>query len=174
MKFSIKILILLLAITCVVGIGSATDGDASRSTPSDANVTIDEPNDQIFTAAIENADPTNKTFSILWYQDSVLIQTTSATNATSDTWTFEGGSQTSGTYNITAITNASGTSATWTLTVNNKLFSGITDVVVSTVGILPDVVDLVVGIVPVLVTLAIIGLITGIFSAIILTIKGRF
>lgn len=172
MKTPFKLIVLLLVMACMIGVGSAADGDASRSDPSALNVSIDEPNSQIFTATIANSDPANLTYSILWYQDSVLMQTTPATNATSDTWTFEGGSQTSGLYNITAITNASGTQATWNMTVNNKLFSGISEVVTSTVGILPDIVDLVVGIVPVLITLAIIGLITGIFSAIVLAIRG--
>lgn len=172
MKTPFKLIVLLLVMACMIGVGSAADGDVSRSDPSTANFSIDEPNSQIFTATIANSDPTNLTYSILWYQDTVLMQTTPATNATSDTWTFVGGSQTSGLYNITAITNASGTQATWNMTVNNKLFSGISEVVTSTVGILPDIVDLVVGIVPVLITLAIIGLITGIFSAIVLAIRG--
>lgn len=51
-------------------------------------------------------------------------------------------------------------------------FTGISDVIEATVGILPDIVDLVVGIVPVLVTLAVVGLITGIFSAIVIAIRG--
>jgi hypothetical protein len=100
------------------------------------------------------------------------VQTSPADNLTYDTYTFVGGSGTSGLYNITAISNASGTAATWNMTVNNKIFAGISEVIVATVGILPDVVDLVVGIVPVLVTLAIVGLITGIFAGIILAIKG--
>lgn len=156
----------------MIGVGSAADGDASRGDPSDANFSIDEPNSQTFNVTIANSDPTNLTYSVLWYQDSVLVQTTAAMNLTYDTWTFEGGSQTSGLYNITAITNASGTQAQWNMTVNNQIFSGIEEVITSTVGILPDVVDLVVGIVPVLITLAIIGLITGIFSAIVLAIRG--
>lgn len=51
-------------------------------------------------------------------------------------------------------------------------FTGISEVITATVGILPDIVDLVVGIVPVLVTLAVVGLITGIFSAIVIAIRG--
>ena len=167
-----KLFTILFVIACMMGVGSAADGDASRGDPSAANFSIDEPNSQTFNATIANADPTNKTFSVLWYKDSVLVQTSPADNLTYDTYTFVGGSATSGVYNITAISNASGTSATWSLTVNNQLFAGITEVVTATVGILPGIVDLVVGIVPVLITLALIGLITGIFGGIILAIKG--
>ena len=166
-----KLFTILFVMAYMVGVGSAADGDASRGDPSAANVSINEPNSQTFNATIANADPTNKTFSVLWYKDSVLVQTSPADNLTYDTYTFVGGSATSGTYNITAVSNASGTLATWSLTVNNKIFSGISEVIVATVGILPDVVDLVVGIVPVLITLAIIGLITGIFAGIILAIR---
>jgi hypothetical protein len=166
-----KLFTILFIMACMIGVGSAADGDASRGDPSAANFSIDEPNSQTFNATIANADPTNKTFSVLWYKDSVLVQTSPADNLTYDTYTFVGGSATAGLYNITAITNASGTTAQWNMTVNNKIFSGITEVIVATVGILPDVVDLVVGIVPVLVTLAIVGLITGIFAGIILAIK---
>lgn len=167
-----KVFTFLLVMVCMIGVGSAADGDASRGDPSDANFSIDEPNSQTFNATIANADPTNKTYSVLWYQDSVLVQTSAADNLTYDTWTFVGSSATSGLYNITAITNATGTQAQWNMTVNNKIFSGISEVIVATVGILPDIVSLVVGIVPVLVTLAVVGLITGIFAAIVLAIKG--
>ncbi len=54
------------------------------------------------------------------------------------------------------------------MTVN---FSGITEVISATVGILPDIIDLVVGIVPVIVTLSVVSLITGIFSAIVYAIR---
>ena len=172
MNKPVKLLVLLLVMACMVGVGSAADGDASRGDPSAANFSIDEPDDQTFNATIENADPTNKTFSVLWYLDGVLVHTSAAHNLTYDTgYTFAGTSRTSGLYNITAITNATGTSATWNMTVNNKIFAGISEVIQATVGILPDIVDLVVGIVPVLVTLAIVGLITGIFAGIILAIK---
>jgi len=167
-----KLFTILFVMACMVGVGSAADGDASRGDPSAANFSIDEPKSQTFNATIANADPTNKTFSVLWYKDSVLVQTSPADNLTYDTYTFVGGSATTGLYNITAITNASGTQAQWNMTVNNKIFSGISEVIIATVGILPDVVDLVVGIVPVLITLAIIGLITGIFAGIILAIRG--
>lgn len=168
-----KLFTILFVMACMIGVGSATDGDASRGDPSAANFSIDEPDSQTFNATIANSDPTNKTFSVLWYLDSVLVHTSADHNQTYDTgYTFAGTSRTAGLYNITAITNASGTSAQWNMTVNNKIFSGISEVIVATVGILPDIVDLVVGIVPVLVTLAIIGLITGIFAGIILAVRG--
>jgi len=172
MNTPVKLLILLFVMACMMGVVSAADGDASRGDPSAANFSIDEPNSQTFNATIANADPTNKTFSVLWYKDSVLVQTSPTDNLTYDTYTFMGSSATAGLYNITAITNASGAQAQWNMTVNNKIFSGISEVIIATVGILPGVVDLVVGIVPVLVTLAIIGLITGIFAGIILAVKG--
>lgn len=50
-------------------------------------------------------------------------------------------------------------------------FTGITEVVSATVGILPDIIDLVVGIVPVIITLSVVSLITGIFGAIIYAIR---
>lgn len=166
-----KLFTILFVIACMVGVGSAADGDASRGDPSAANFSIDEPNSQTFNATIEMAIPAGNNTIIYWYQDGVLKQTTTKINGTYDTWTFVGGSGTSGLYNITAANNRTSVSATWNMTVNNKIFSGITEVIVATVGILPDVVDLVVGIVPVLITLAIVGLITGIFAGIILAIK---
>jgi hypothetical protein len=54
------------------------------------------------------------------------------------------------------------------MTVN---FSGITEVISATVGILPDIIDLVVGIVPVIITLSVVSLITGIFGAIVAAIR---
>ncbi len=138
-----KLFTILFVMACMMGVGSAADGDASRGDPSAANFSIDEPNSQTFNATIANADPTNKTFSVLWYKDSVLVQTSPADNLTYDTYTFVGGSATSGLYNITAISNASGTSANWNMTVNNQLFAGITEVVTATVGILPGIVSLV-------------------------------
>lgn len=167
-----KLFTILFVMACMIGVVSAADGDASRGDPSAANFSIDEPDSQTFNATIANSDPTNKSYSVLWYLDSVLVHTSAAHNQTYDTgYTFAGTSGTAGLYNITAITNASGTQATWNMTVNNKIFSGISEVIVATVGILPDIVNLVVGIVPVLVTLAIIGLITGVFAGIILVIR---
>lgn len=162
----------LLVMACMIGVGAAADGDVTITTPATANFSIDEPNSQTFTAAIEMAIPGNNDTIIYWYQDSVLKQTTTKTNGTSDTWTFEGGAATSGLYNITAKSNRTAVQAQWNMTVNNKIFAGITDVMTATVAILPDIVDLVVGIVPVLVTLAVVGLITGIFAAIVIAIRG--
>lgn len=167
-----KVFTFLLVMICMIGVGSAADGDVSRGTPSAANFSIDEPNSQTFNATIAMAIPADNDTIIYWYQDSVLKQTTTKTNGTYDTWTFVGSSATEGTYNITAASNRTSVQAQWNMTVNNKIFSGITEVIVATVGILPSVVNLVVGIVPVLITLAIIGLITGIFAGIILAIKG--
>lgn len=53
-------------------------------------------------------------------------------------------------------------------------FSGISDVINATVDILPYIVNLVVGIVPVLVVMAVVGLVTGIFAAIVDTIRRGF
>lgn len=53
-------------------------------------------------------------------------------------------------------------------------FSGITDVITATVGILPSIIDLVVGIVPVMITLAVVSLITGIFGAIVHSLRTAF
>ena len=166
-----KLFTILFIMACMMGVGSAADGDVSRGTPSDANFSIDEPNSQTFNATIEMAVPAGNDTIIYWYQDGVLKQTTTKTNGTSDTWTFVGSSATDGLYNITAASNRTSVTAQWNMTVNNKIFAGISEVIVATVGILPDVVDLVVGIVPVLVTLAIVGLITGIFAGIILAIR---
>lgn len=168
-----NILILLLLFTCLIGLinpVSAANGDVTITTPASADFSIDEPDNQIFTVAIVNDDPTNLTYTVYWYEDSVLQQTTSLTNATSDTWTFVGGAATSGLYNITVISNTTN-DARWNMTVNNKIFAGITDVVSATVGILPSVVSLVVGIVPILVTMAIMGLIIGVFGSIVAAIK---
>ena len=162
----------MVALMCAVSGAYAADGDLTITTPATANFSIDEPDNQIFTVAIEMAIPANNDTIIYWYQDSVLKQTTTKTNGTSDTWTFVGGATTAGLYNITATNNRTADTAQWNMTVNNKIFAGITDVVTATVGILPDIVSIVVGIIPILVTLMVVGLITGVFRSIIMAIKG--
>ena len=149
----------MVALACLIGGAFAAEGDLAIATPAASDFAIDEPDSQIFTLTITNTDPTNQTFNVTWYQDSVLQQTTMNTNATSDTWTFEGSAATAGVYNITAFSNNSDT-ANWTMTVNNKIFAGITEVVSATVGILPDIASIVIGVIPVLVTLMVVGLIT--------------
>jgi hypothetical protein len=73
-----KLFTILFVMACMMGVGSAADGDASRGDPSAANFSIDEPNSQTFNATIANADPTNKTFSVgikivYWCKHHLLI-----------------------------------------------------------------------------------------------------
>lgn len=161
---------LLILGMCISG-ALAAEGDVTRNSPSDATVAITEPADQAFTVTIANTDPTNQTYIISWYRNGSLVQTDAATNSTtSATYTFVGGADMAGSYNITAISNTS-SQAVWTLNVADFTFAGIQDILEETISVFTFIVSLVIGIVPILVVLSVVGLITGIFAAIVFAIK---
>jgi hypothetical protein len=58
-----------------------------------------------------------------------------------------------------------------TVSIGNKLFLAVSEVVSATVGIVPGIVNLIIGIVPIIITLSLVSLLTGIFGAIIYAIR---
>jgi len=163
-------LFLLLAIVSSAGFASAADGDITRVSP-DQNISISEGDSQTFSVSIANSDPANLSYTIKWYVDGVKKQSTT-TNSTSDSYTFDTGSSDAGTRTVNATsTGGSATPVSWTVTVGNKLFLAVGEVISATVGIIPGLVNLIIGIVPIMIALSLVSLLTGIFAAIIYAIR---
>lgn len=175
MKSISKCLVFLVIASILLPVVAlAADGDVVRNSPSAATVAITEPADQAFSVTITNSDPTNLSYIITWYQNGTIVQTDPATNlTTSATFTFVGGADTAGVYNITAISNTTNQTS-WTLTITDFMFAGVQDVLEETISTFTYIVNLVVGIVPVLVVMAVVGLVFGIFTAIATTLKRGF
>lgn len=167
---SILSLFVLLVLLSTAGFASAADGDITRVSP-DQNISISEGDSQVFSISIANTDPANLTYTIKWYVDGVEKQST-ATNATSDTYTFDTGSTDAGTKTVNA-TSTGGTASpvSWTVTIANKMFLAVGEVISATVGLVPAIVNLIVGIVPIIITLSLVALLTGIFAAIVHAIR---
>ena len=167
---SILCLFVLLVLLSTAGFASAADGDITRVSP-DQNISISEGDSQVFSISIANTDPANLTYTIKWYVDGVEKQSTT-TNSTSDTYTFDTGSTDAGTRIVNATsTGGTATPVSWTVTIANKLFLAVGEVISATVGIIPSIVNLIVGIVPIMIALSLVSLLTGIFGAIILAIR---
>ena len=163
-------LFLLLALVASTGFASAADGDIARVSPTQ-NISISEGDSQTFSVSVANSDPANLTYTIKWYVDGVEKQSTT-TNSTSDTYTFDTGSSDAGTRTVNATsTGGTATPVSWTVTIGNKLFLAVGEVISATVGIIPSIVNLIVGIVPIMIALSLVSLLTGIFGAIILAIR---
>lgn len=167
---SILSLFVLLVLLSTVGFASAADGDITRVSP-DQNVSLTEGDSQAFSVTIENSDPANLTYTIKWYVDDVEKQSTT-TNLTSDSYTFDTGSSDAGTRTVNATsTGGTATPISWTVTVGDKLFLAVGEVISATVGIIPALVNLIIGIVPIMIALSLVSLLTGIFAAIIYAIR---
>jgi len=163
-------LLLLLAMVSSAGFASAADGDITRVSP-DQNISISEGDSQVFSISIANTDPANLTYTIKWYVDDVEKQSTT-TNSTSDSYTFDTGSSDAGTRTVNATsTGGTATPILWTVTVGDKLFLAVSEVISATVGIIPGLVNLIIGIVPIMIALSLVSLLTGIFAAIIYAIR---
>jgi hypothetical protein len=167
---SILCLFVLLVLLSTAGFASAADGDITRVSP-DQNISISEGDSQVFSISIANTDPANLTYTIKWYVDGVEKQSTT-TNSTSNSYTFDTGSSDAGTRTVNATsTGGTATPVSWTVTIANKLFLAVGEVISATVGIVPGIVNLIIGIVPIIITLSLVSLLTGIFGAIIYAIR---
>lgn len=89
-------------------------------TPVNANISISEPNDQLFTVNWTDVD--EDISQALWYRNGTLVKNETGTNYNS-TYTFEGNYSTDGVYNITVIIDdgySTVDSQQWILEVNDS------------------------------------------------------
>ena len=137
--------LLFVVLISLIGLGSAADdGNITRVSPVE-NISISEGDSQIFSILVNNTDPTNQTYTIKWYVDGIEKQSTT-TNATSDTYTLVTDSSDSGIQTITATSSgAASDPISWTVSISNIMFLGISEVIIATIGILSGIISLIVG-----------------------------